>query len=444
MYGTGKLTFDLKVTKHLGKTKDNLNLYEAKYMRVRRGRACRGELEQFTQGDILEYLLDASGQRELLLATDAGKLLARLTSYSYLKTLAFWVDVTLEGKVVSKLFQKSGVLLSDVTSGVEDSISSITELKKKPGSFMVGFNKDYDNINESLYGFALTSVEEGEESYQLMLSNTTQSLAAHMNERFTGIINNPVLKAACTFEHIRWPSATEELEAHGNEDIETLLKHFKVLFDYLGGDASKVQREWRRLKLYVSKPENNHMGLSYQELYERLFDHKSDKTNGQHYYNVLLLVTIVMCIAVDTSICERGFSLMNNLKTARRSRMGNELLRILMTICSLGSEWADPSKIPVDEIIEQWRSQSERGRYEAAMWQEAGLEEAATNWTSGAAGRSGRRSNSDGNGGDGNDEDNTGEVDNLAAGGFFAYYGRPGTQQSRGEHAGTHTNTRMA
>ena len=46
----------------------------------------------------------------------------------------------MEGKVVSKLFQKSGVLLSDVTSGVEDSISSITELKNKPGPFMIGFN----------------------------------------------------------------------------------------------------------------------------------------------------------------------------------------------------------------------------------------------------------------------------------------------------------------
>ena len=77
------------------------------------------------------------------------------------------------------------------------------------------------------------------------------------------------------------------------------------------------------------------------------------------------------------------------------------------------------------------------------MWQEAGLEEAAANWTSGAAGRSGRCSNSDGDGRDGSDEDNTGEVDNLAAGGFFAYYGRSGTQ-GRGEHAGTHTNTRMA
>ena len=68
----------------------------------------------------------------------------------------------------------------------------------------------------------------------------------------------------------------------------------------------------------------------------------------------------------DTSICERGFSLMNNLKTARRSMMSKTLLRLLMTICSLGAEWKDPTKIPVTEIIEEWRAQSGRGRYEGA------------------------------------------------------------------------------
>ena len=60
--------------------------------------------------------------------------------------------------------------------------------------------------------------------------------------------------------------------------------------------------------------------------------------------------------------------------TARRSLMGNELLRILMAVCSLGAHWEDPSKIPVDEILEVWREQSKKGRYEAAMWSEAGLE----------------------------------------------------------------------
>ena len=91
---------------------------------------------------------------------------------------------------------------------------------------------------------------------------------------------------------------------------------------------------------------------------------------------MLLLVALVLCFAVDTSVCERGFALMNNLKTARRSQMGNKLLRILMTICSLGEDWEDnPNQIPVDEIIDAWRCCEKRGRYESAMWKAAGLKE---------------------------------------------------------------------
>ena len=47
------------------------------------------------------------------------------------------------------------------------------------------------------------------------------------------------------------------------------------------------------------------------------------------------------------------------------------------TLCSLGEEWMDPKKIPVDKIVEVWREQSSRGRYEHAMWSAAGLEEPA-------------------------------------------------------------------
>lgn len=94
----------------------------------------------------------------------------------------------------------------------------------------------------------------------------------------------------------------------------------------------------------------------------------SEKKNPQHFYNILLLVAIVHCFAIDTSVCERGFSLMNLLKTARRSCMGEHMLRMLMVIASLGEEWKDASKIPVQDIIEIWRDQSKRGRYEGQLW----------------------------------------------------------------------------
>ena len=129
--------------------------------------------------------------------------------------------------------------------------------------------------------------------------------------------------------------------------------------------------------------------------------------DDQALYNILLLLAIIMSYAVDTSVCERGFALMNNLKTARRSLMGNLLLRTLMTICELGSEWADPSNIPVEDIVEEWRAQSSRGRYESAMWRAAGLEEPDVK---GAVGTSRNGATN---------EVAEADVDNTTAGGFF-------------------------
>ena len=137
-----------------------------------------------------------------------------------------------------------------------------------------------------------------------------------------------------------------------------------------------MEREWLRLKRFVMR-DDNLRALKYHELYQRLFDQFSDKSNPLHFYNVLLLAAVVQTIAIDTSMCERGFSVMNLLKTAKRSKMGTQLLRMLMTICFLGAEWKDPSKIPVNEIIEEWRAQASRNRYEGPIWTAAALEEAA-------------------------------------------------------------------
>ena len=41
----------------------------------------------------------------------------------------------------------------------------------------------------------------------------------------------------------------------------------------------------------------------------------TDTLDDQSFYNILLLLVIIMTYAVDTSVCERGFALMNNLST---------------------------------------------------------------------------------------------------------------------------------
>ena len=167
---------------------------------------------------------------------------------------------------------------------------------------------------------------------------------------------------------------------------------------------------------------------------------------------MLILAAIVQTIAVDTSICERGFSLMNNLKTARRSSMGKPVLRMLMTVCSLGAVWKDPSKFLVKEIIEEWRAQSGRGRYEGAGWSAESLAALLGDISGGGGGGGGSGSGGGGSGGGGgggerplaaptrrmNDEDDgRADVNNTSAGGLFSWLGRDAAER-RGVHAGTH------
>ena len=90
--------------------------------------------------------------------------------------------------------------------------------------------------------------------------------------------------------------------------------------------------------------------------------------------------------------------------------MRTELLRILMTICSLGEAWKDASQIPVEQIVAQWRSESRKGRYESAMWKASGLDEPEGAGPSHSPGLSGEAEEM--------------QVDNATAGGMFQWLGR--------------------
>ena len=147
---------------------------------------------------------------------------------------------------------------------------------------------------------------------------------------------------------------------------------------------------------------------------------------------------------------------MNNLKTVRRSSMGKTLLRLLMVICSLGAAWKEPAQIPVTEIIEEWRAQSARGRYEGEAWSAQALADLqAESGSSNGGGGSSNGGGGSGNGGGGDPnrggqgggnpmpqpEDGRADVDNHTAGGLFSWLGRNQQQQPAG-HAGTHLGTK--
>jgi hypothetical protein len=175
-----------------------------------------------------------------------------------------------------------------------------------------------------------------------------------------------LLEASRAFEHSRWPSVEQRtlVDTFGNDDIDLLLTHYKTLLEHLDVDVKEAKKQWISLKRDVaSDPVKS--GMSQSALFNRLYDHFSDRTDPGHYYHILMLHLIVSMIALDTSCCERTFSLMNRLSRFQRSKLGLAMLSTLVTICELGRSagWTNISEIPVDAIIERWKAKGcEKGQ----------------------------------------------------------------------------------
>ena len=95
--------------------------------------------------------------------------------------------------------------------------------------------------------------------------------------------------------------------------------------------------------------------------------------DSEEYPLPLRLVAIALLIPVDTSECERIFSLMNDIKTAERSLMGSATLRNIMqwhrqarSIAEDGSLSPTPlscRQLPAMEIVKIFHQLAGEGRY---------------------------------------------------------------------------------
>ena len=106
--------------------------------------------------------------------------------------------------------------------------------------------------------------------------------------------------------------------------------------------------EWVALKLEVLKSEGLN-SLKCDDLWPRML-----VSFGDEFPSVLRLAAILLLFVLDTSECERIFSLMNNVKCKSRSRLGPATLRNLMMWHYHGSK-LKPSELPWLSILKEFR-----------------------------------------------------------------------------------------
>ena len=175
----------------------------------------------------------------------------------------------------------------------------------------------------------MTDGVEGRVRFAADRKDVLSSLKVHLTQRFLKVLDVPVINAYAIFDHRKWPTA-DKLDGFGAPEISLLYNQYKHFFD--DTTLPDLYIEWYALMKEILSAKGL-KGRDFTSLWSHMIANFADE-----YRYVLRFVVFMMLMPLDTSMCERMFSLMNNIKSSERSRMGQRNLRNLMAWHSHGKD----------------------------------------------------------------------------------------------------------
>jgi len=204
-------------------------------------------------------------------------------------------------------------------------------------------------------GISLEGLDDGGDgSFATNRKVLIDSVLAHSHARFDALQQHPVFRASKALEHRTWPIHDEAaLATFGDGDIELLIDHFRELKCMVGFNRDEAMRQWQLLKFEL-RQHGFFNRCSYVQFWEHVAAHFD---NGNGYSEFIKIALIVLLIMVDTSCCERAYSLMNRIHTYLCNSLKVKTLNDLRCICSLGPEIKEFDPKPV---LKAWLQNQKR------------------------------------------------------------------------------------
>ncbi len=148
------------------------------------------------------------------------------------------------------------------------------------------------------------------------------------------------------------PRNDGELYQYGNEEITTLVQFFaSVLSDE---EQQNIPRQWPLLKaaLKVNRRLPTNTFIANQLVQEGV--------GAEDCKDIHVLMRILLTISPSTASCERGFSLMNQVKNCKRARMSGETLSSLMRLNHMEETLMDFDPEPA---VTEWITSAKKRRH---------------------------------------------------------------------------------
>ena len=297
---------------------------------------------------LLETITTANNlQRQNLIS-----LYTEICDWKFLAFLHFLWDILGYLSILSKIFQRKKIQISDIDPVIEFTLNRIHQ------EFLDFSDEGRLLLGENLKTFLLNVPSEENcnigahqltwnENYETELIIDIQSFASavvlEIQERFP---DRPLLNYMKIFDHANWPNNRDELTRYGEKELNILAEFYEKEQII---DGNNICEEWFGYKAIVYA---NFRNIEIELLIPRLFEFYYDT-----FPNIIQLLGIIYSIPFSSVDCERGFSKQNLIKTDLRNSLNTETLHFLIMV---GLEEKNLFEFDFTRAIQIWNGECKR------------------------------------------------------------------------------------
>ena len=297
----------------------------------------------------------ASGQRKDIAATDVAKLkgyLMKLKSAKFLTHMSLYMSLVEDMADLSLSFQKDDVPVSDIRTHISLALAGLKRQLEAPGPHLRPLVTAVNEVIEKESGqFLWCSVEINIDPYHGGLTAFTKQVAEIVKDIIdcigdSSFTDHPVLNTSDILDHVSYPTDLNALLEYGNEDVATIVDHFRPLLEMKGCNTAQVQREWIKIKDDIIR---HHKREKFIPLWRKMLVEKQHK-----YPNFLHIIRILLVCPVSTTQVERQFSSVKRILGDWRLKLKTGTIEDLLRICTEGPEPA--GFCPESAVLRWWSS----------------------------------------------------------------------------------------
>lgn len=181
----------------------------------------------------------------------ARKTTKQMSDFKQVLFMHFMLDTLDVVSRLSLVMQKDAVTLAEVKDSIERTSLSIQAMVARPGAKLSQFLEVVANGNQ-FKGVELNRQDGDIATFNLIKQRVIGSMVAYLNTRFANVSTNDVIAAFDIFNTSLWPDSDEELALYGEQELNTLVGHFKLLLERNDFDSELLIKNGKNSK-FVSR-----------------------------------------------------------------------------------------------------------------------------------------------------------------------------------------------